>query len=1695
MKKIHIELLVLVLLSILVINPCESLICENVLISKSVDFETTESNLADCDLSVITGVENDFCEGATITIEISGSSIYSLSISGFLVDDNITTGAYEIGPYEPGIYELSVIDVNDPDCTSEQTLDIVEELPQWINDLQWNYFYPVPINAISYDVGGDRHFYFSPCNPNTNYSNVLTDCEGTVLCEGSDQDCAETIVSLVTTEISCDELSESTIANTSCIWDTTFYDLGYPGFEYAYQVVGYPEYMDEPLLDNGQILQFMPYNAQPFTIVIAHFSPIGGPVSYINLEVSVSDAVVDCSPDLCVIENPFEEIDWFQAEYDQSISVIHYKYNEPGSVGQDVFIFQYCDSALDGADYVLMDCQQNELCWTGGFVPESCESYFPALVYQQHYWPGYTPEELVDNCMGLNCAMIPGDDFEENDCGNCLDTNNPFSIFCYPENTQEVCHDDTLFFTLDYTGLEMSFTLEVFSSQEEAQAYLFEPGEGSLLTVYYIPPPDFTGIDTLFLELEDSADIDWTRTIEIEVGACNDLCQIDNPFEDLEWFQEEYDNSLGVIQYTYEGENVFLFQYCSTAGVDPDYAIVDCQQNTICVSDGTLPFPNCDVYLSQLDYVQHDWPGFTTEELVDNCLGLNCAFVPGNDFATDGCGNCLAVNDPQFDDCFPDENQTLCYEDSLYLTYNVSTLVVNTSFTAASNNGAIIEISEPAQMTNLTYYPPEGFFGLDTVLVEFREFGVLIWDQLLVIEVEDCHCYGIIENPFEELDWFQEFYDQSLGVIHYKYHAPNELNPLGRDVFLFEFCTSAFDGPDYIIIDCQQNELCTTGGLIPPPYCDEFLPFLEYIEHYWPGYTPEEYTESCLNLNCAFVPGSDFAENDCGDCLNVNDPYFDVCFPDDNQTVCHDDTLFLDYNLFSGGVNTYLVPSSQNAGSIEVINGSESTVIYYPAEDFVGIDTLLIEYIALGPPVLIQTLYIEVGPCDELCQIDNPFEELSWFQDVYDNSLNVVQYDYFGSSVFVFEYCDGDVDGTILSIVDCNGDIVCQEDMVPICNEILQELTFVNFYWPGYTDDSFNWNCLTWDCDYTIYGTEVEDECGNCLEPDDPDFDNCATQYYDLICNDETLAALIINPQPEEIEGPQIYLDPQNGTVSLDLTCWPNCPDSLEVSYTPNPGFVGQDIFSYVWVNYTTEEFFIDEYIITVQDCSGPCEINDILQDLLWINDTLAAYYPIPMSVNEYTHEGQTIILLSSCVPGQAFSGRLYDCQGNLLCDLGTSINDCDLLLANGTFVQEWISCEDIGFELEYLVGEMCTDSIFELDLGHPGFEFLWEVYGPSTGGTALIESDGQTLKFYPEIGSTTGSFAIVNYSPIGGPAVQYLDFEITIDPCDEVWPGDVNFDGIADNIDILYLGLQFGSFGIPRENASTDWIAQEADDWDYAQVTGVNAKHADCDGDGVISLLDKDVVDQNYDQTHESGKTDLDGPPVFADIPETILAGEEVSIPIILGNVDEMVQDFYGLAFTLEFDKDLVEEGSISFDFNTEFLGTDEQDVMGLGKVFFEDGEIDLAVTKIDQQNESGNGAILTVSLVMIDDIIGKSDQAIPFNINVTNATGISLNGDEIDLSTRDSEAEVYSSITTLVQSDFEIYPNPTNGIININSKGELLDGIEMVDLTGKVILNESKINSNNYKLELTNVQSGIYILNIQTNQGVLRKKIEVLK
>ena len=80
-------------------------------------------------------------------------------------------------------------------------------------------------------------------------------------------------------------------------------------------------------------------------------------------------------------------------------------------------------------------------------------------------------------------------------------------------------------------------------------------------------------------------------------------------------------------------------------------------------------------------------------------------------------------------------------------------------------------------------------------------------------------------------------------------------------------------------------------------------------------------------------------------------------------------------------------------------------------------------------------------------------------------------------------------------------------------------------------------------------------------------------------------------------------------------------------------------------------------------------------------------------------------------------------------------------------------------------------------------------------------------------------------------------------------------------------------------------------------------------------------------------------------------------------------------------------------------------------------------------------------------------------------------------------------SSVSDLSTINFKIYPIPSSNKLTIDAQNDELTSLELVDLTGKVILKKEFRQS--ASLDVSKMAKGIYYLNFKTLKGGLIKQI----
>jgi hypothetical protein len=349
---------------------------------------------------------------------------------------------------------------------------------------------------------------------------------------------------------------------------------------------------------------------------------------------------------------------------------------------------------------------------------------------------------------------------------------------------------------------------------------------------------------------------------------------------------------------------------------------------------------------------------------------------------------------------------------------------------------------------------------------------------------------------------------------------------------------------------------------------------------------------------------------------------------------------------------------------------------------------------------------------------------------------------------------------------------------------------------------------------------------------------------------------------------------------------------------------------------------------------------------------------------------------------------------------------------------------------------------------------------------------------------------------PLGAP---FMPIDSSCVPS-QVYPGDANHNQIANNFDLLEIGIHYGKTGPVRANASLNWVGQDADAWgDTIPATGADIKHVDTNGDGIIDDNDTLAITLNYGLTHTANKGGTHvGPDLYYDMPAgPINPGDTIAIGIMLGTVDTPVVNLYGIGFSATFDSSMVKPGSMKINYNGSWIGTKGTDMLTLNKEFFNDQKVDLALCRNDQMNQTGYGKIAEI-IVVIDDDIFK--QSLPFAMDFQDILAISNDETEIDIEgipgiTNVEEEEDTSSTSVFrpIGQSLSIYPSPARDFITISSSGPELQKVSFIDIQGRMIRQERLDRGVKATISTDEFSPGIYVVLIETNRGAFRRKVVV--
>lgn len=335
------------------------------------------------------------------------------------------------------------------------------------------------------------------------------------------------------------------------------------------------------------------------------------------------------------------------------------------------------------------------------------------------------------------------------------------------------------------------------------------------------------------------------------------------------------------------------------------------------------------------------------------------------------------------------------------------------------------------------------------------------------------------------------------------------------------------------------------------------------------------------------------------------------------------------------------------------------------------------------------------------------------------------------------------------------------------------------------------------------------------------------------------------------------------------------------------------------------------------------------------------------------------------------------------------------------------------------------------------------------------------------------------------------------------IWPGDANHDDIVDNNDLLAIGLGYNVMGNIRQLQGNIFMATTSYPWVDSLPDGTNLKHVDCNGDGTINVNDTVAILQNFGYYTVRSMGDNEwrsNIPTLQPVTEqdSLKHGDTLTIDLYLGDGNTPVTDAYGIAFTINYDPLTVDTTQTKVVFGDSWLGN-ATDKISISKDLKAIGQIKCALTRIDHNNRSGQGPIGQVSYVITTDNINGKDLSYYQNIiSLSDITLISNDGEEIPVNAgRDTsiiEYEITGINETAWGDKINLYPNPANNVVIINSPQLNINSISMVNVLGEVVVT-IPINGHKATINSTSLRPGIYFTELHTDKGTFTKRLMITR
>lgn len=398
-----------------------------------------------------------------------------------------------------------------------------------------------------------------------------------------------------------------------------------------------------------------------------------------------------------------------------------------------------------------------------------------------------------------------------------------------------------------------------------------------------------------------------------------------------------------------------------------------------------------------------------------------------------------------------------------------------------------------------------------------------------------------------------------------------------------------------------------------------------------------------------------------------------------------------------------------------------------------------------------------------------------------------------------------------------------------------------------------------------------------------------------------------------------------------------------------------------------------------------------------------------------------------------------------------------------------------------------------------PITDFYFDIVNSPQFGTIDYQANTNTL-VYTSQSNATNDACVVRYRVGNESKLVRLVFDIVsaqscADACTRA--GDANSDGVVDMRDLSTLAQHLGAMRNP--------LLPHNANWQLFSESGTDLKFADLNADGIISAADTSILSANFGRTYQIQPT---LPTRFADAQLHLVAnrnviynGDMIEFKILLGSENQPTMNIKGFNFSFEFEPNTVNRNTLSIDFKPNKWLKFSAPTLELSKLT-QTNRIEAAIVQAAGRTVKGHGEVGAVRVVIVEDLCCFYQRSSkPFarfaikDAQLIDSAGNIFNLPEQILNIPIKESYKMENIAPLSNADLWVFPNPTSGMLQLHLNGNnVLQNVRIFDMLGQQVLTLNIEQLKAATFDISHLPKGFYLLEANTSEGRLVKKINKL-